>query len=122
MEAYSIEDKGNGICFNVYCYNVQPGITINYATGDSSGPASNTSSKTTSTTSSKPASETTSSTSSVQQNSSTVTQTPSDEMVWIPRTGSKFHRNASCSNMKDPTQERRQEAESRGYEPCKKCY
>ncbi|MBR6902703.1 MAG: DNA/RNA non-specific endonuclease, partial [Clostridia bacterium] len=26
MEAYSIEDKGNGICFNVYCYNVQPGI------------------------------------------------------------------------------------------------
>ena len=122
MEAYSIEDKGNGICFNVYCYNVQPGITINYATGDSSGPASNTSSKTTSTTSSKPASETTSSTSSVQQNSSTVTQTPSDEMVWIPRTGSKFHRNASCSNMKDPTQVTRQEAESRGYEPCKKCY
>ena len=36
MEAYSIEDEGDGICFNVYCYNVQPGITINYATGASS--------------------------------------------------------------------------------------
>ena len=29
MEAYSIEDEGESICFNVYCYNVQPGITIN---------------------------------------------------------------------------------------------
>ncbi len=35
MEAYSVEDSGSGICFNVFCYNVQPGITINYATGDS---------------------------------------------------------------------------------------
>ena len=33
MEAYSVEDAGKGICFNVYCYNVQPGISINYATG-----------------------------------------------------------------------------------------
>ncbi len=35
MEAWSVEDKGKGVCFNVYCYNVQPGIVINYATGDS---------------------------------------------------------------------------------------
>lgn len=35
MEAWSVEDDGAGICFNVYCYNVQPGITIDYATGDS---------------------------------------------------------------------------------------
>lgn len=35
MEAYSVEDKGKGVCFNVYCYNVQPGITINYADGSS---------------------------------------------------------------------------------------
>lgn len=33
IEAYSVEDKGAGICFNVYCYNVQPGININYASG-----------------------------------------------------------------------------------------
>lgn len=36
IEAYSVEDKGQGISFNVYCYNVQPGIKIDYKTGDSS--------------------------------------------------------------------------------------
>ncbi len=35
MEALSVEDNGAGVAFNVYCYNVQPGITIDYATGDS---------------------------------------------------------------------------------------
>lgn len=34
MEAYSVEDDGEGICFNVYVYNVQPGVVIDYATGD----------------------------------------------------------------------------------------
>ena len=38
MEAKSVEDDGKGIKFNVYCYNVQPGITIDYKTGDSTGP------------------------------------------------------------------------------------
>lgn len=35
IEAYSVEDNGEGICFNVFCYNVQPGITIDYSTGES---------------------------------------------------------------------------------------
>ena len=35
MEGYSIEDGGEGICFHVYCYNVQPGVSLNYATGES---------------------------------------------------------------------------------------
>ena len=35
IEAYSVEDNGKGICINVYVYNVQPGIEIDYATGDS---------------------------------------------------------------------------------------
>ena len=35
MEAWSIEDDGNGICFCVYVYNVQPGVIIDYLTGDS---------------------------------------------------------------------------------------
>ena len=35
LEAESVEDQGRSICFNVYCYNVQPGIEIDYMTGDS---------------------------------------------------------------------------------------
>lgn len=35
MEGESVEDHGEGIQFHVYCYNVQPGISIDYATGDS---------------------------------------------------------------------------------------
>lgn len=35
MEGLSMEDDGAGICFNVFCYNVQPGIKINYTNGNS---------------------------------------------------------------------------------------
>ena len=42
--------------------------------------------------------------------------------VWIPASGSKYHSNAGCSNMKNPQQITLEEAIARGYEPCKKCY
>ena len=35
LEAFSVEDEGEGVCFNVYVYNVQPGVGIDYATGES---------------------------------------------------------------------------------------
>ena len=35
MEAWSVEDNGDGICFCIYAYNAQPGVKINYATGES---------------------------------------------------------------------------------------
>lgn len=35
IEACSVEDRGKGLQFNIYCYNVQPGIVIDYATGES---------------------------------------------------------------------------------------
>lgn len=35
MEAYSVEDKGKGICYHVFVYNYQPGIEIDYQTGES---------------------------------------------------------------------------------------
>lgn len=107
MEAYSIEDEGDGICFNVYCYNVQPGITINYATGESSGPSSETT-------------ETTSS--STEQNNTNDNQATSGEMVWIPKSGKKYHSHSGCSNMSNPSQVTKEEAEDRGYTPCKKCW
>ena len=35
MEAFSVEDFGAGVCFNIFAYNVQPGVEIDYATGES---------------------------------------------------------------------------------------
>lgn len=35
MEGWSVEDDGEGICYNVFVFNVQPGIRIDYATGES---------------------------------------------------------------------------------------
>ena len=34
MEAWSVEDDGDGVCFNVFCYNVEPGVEFDYATGE----------------------------------------------------------------------------------------
>ena len=33
MEAWSVEDNGEGVCFNVFVYNIEPGVTIDYHTG-----------------------------------------------------------------------------------------
>ncbi len=35
MEGYSVEDNGRGVCFNVYAFNAQPGVSINYKNGNS---------------------------------------------------------------------------------------
>lgn len=35
IEAWSAEDHGEGVCFHVYCYNVQPGVEIRYLDGES---------------------------------------------------------------------------------------
>lgn len=34
MEAYSVEDNGDGVCYNIFAFNVQPGVVIDYTTGD----------------------------------------------------------------------------------------
>ncbi|MCI8284264.1 MAG: copper amine oxidase N-terminal domain-containing protein [Firmicutes bacterium] len=55
---------------------------------------------------------------------STVTPAPSQtvtSMVWIPRTGTKYHTRSTCSNMKNPSQISKDTAVQRGYAPCKKC-
>lgn len=109
MTEDAIESLRIYICFNVYCYNVQPGINIDYATGNSSGPAS----------------ENTSQAKAPAQTEST-TQPPAQpgntETVWVSATGKKYHRKSSCSNMKNPSQISKSDAINRGYEPCKKCY
>lgn len=44
-----------------------------------------------------------------------------EQMVWIPRSGSRYHRTSTCSNMKDPQEVTVSEAISRGFTPCKRC-
>ena len=106
IEAYSIEDNGDGVCFNVYCYNVQPGITINYLTGESSSESKVENTTTVTTTSQGGA----------------VTTTANSVLVWVTSSGKKYHSNSSCSNMKTPQQITIEEAQASGREPCSKCY
>ena len=121
MEAKSVEDNGAGILFCVYCYNVQPGITIDYATGDSSGPEytggsdfSDTQNK--NITQTRP-------TQAVQQSQNTDNTTA----AYIGNSNSmKFHRPdcTSVSKMSDTNKvefSTRDEAIGAGYEPCKIC-
>ena len=41
MEAYSVEDDGRGLTFNVFVFNIQPGVIIDYRTGNSSRESKN---------------------------------------------------------------------------------
>ncbi len=43
-------------------------------------------------------------------------------MVWIPKSGSKYHSRSGCSNMKNPSQVTKAQAEASGFTPCKKCW
>ena len=101
MEALSIEDEGAGISFNVYCYNVQPGIEIDYQTGN------NWESNTTST------------------NTDTATQT---ETTYILNTNSKRFHHPSCSSVESMSSHNRKGFKgsretliSEGYQPCGQC-
>lgn len=57
-----------------------------------------------------------------EQEAAAQTQQPQEQMVWVSQSGSKYHSNSSCSNMKNPTQITISEAQNQGLEPCKKCY
>ena len=107
IEAKSVEDNGGGILFNVYCYNVQPGVGINYENGDSwldgtTGSASS------------------GSDSSATENSA-ADSSNSETMVHITATGKKYHR-AGCRTLKkSDTEVTLEEAKSMGLSPCGIC-
>ncbi|SCJ98499.1 Uncharacterised protein [uncultured Eubacterium sp.] len=98
MEAESVEDEGEGIKFNVYVYNNQPGIVIDYATGES------------------------------RRGNDATKKSDSEEQNFVVNTNThKFH-NPSCSSVKDTKESNkknlkcsRQELIDQGYEPCQRC-
>lgn len=57
-----------------------------------------------------------------QQETKEQTTDKKETMVWLSRTGTKYHSNPNCSNMKNPTQATLQQAQAQGRTPCKKCY
>ena len=57
-----------------------------------------------------------------RQTTEQATTTEREEMVWVSNTGSKYHSNPNCSNMRNPIKETLSDAKSRGLSPCSKCY
>ena len=118
MEGWSVEDAGTGICFHVYCYNVQPGIEINYADGTSW--------------------ETTSDERENAQEAERAEQpkAPADNpdcqnetaQTYILNTNTKKIHRPTCSGVSQMKETNKQtyegtveELENMGYTPCKKC-
>ena len=149
IEAKSVEDDGEGILFNVYCYNVQPGVEIDYATGDSSfvATAATSQSKTTSNEGTATSNETSNadvtaastssgeseisnsgngdSTTYTNDNSSVANDTSrgsSTLMVWKSATGDKYHSINNCGRMNPnkATQITEEQAIKQGLGKCSK--
>ena len=119
MEAYSVEDNGDGICFNVYCYNNQPSVKIDYATGNSELVDDETGNKTTT---EKRAEKTTSVETSSNSGSS------SQEAKYILNTNSKKIHRPTCSSAKKMKESNKQEYTgskndllAQGYTTCGIC-
>ena len=113
MEAYSVEDKGKEICFNVYLYNVQPGITINYATGDSQLASTG---------------STNSNSSSSSSSSSSSTNSTATATKYILNTSSKRIHTPTCSSATTISAKNKKEHTgsidsllSQGYKTCGTC-
>lgn len=115
IEALSVEDNGKGVCFNVFCYNEQPGIVIDHATGDNyakDGSAPYGSSDTSPTT--KP---------------STETPATSQSYDYVGNKNTKKFHYPSCSSVDDMKEKNkayltgtRDYVISLGYSPCGRCH
>lgn len=133
MEGYSVEDEGDGICFCVYAYNVQPGITIDYATGNSwlssEKGNSDSSSGGNSAVSQSAADKSGTQQAAVQTESVKETSAPvSTGTEYILNTNTKKFHYPSCSSVKQMKASNKKEYTgsrddliAQGYDPCKKC-
>lgn len=145
IEAKSVEDNGGGILFNVYCYNVQPGVGINYENGDSwldgtapqeqsvqTGAAQNGGSQSSDGSQAGASAGDTGSSGSITGSAASGSDTSPAEnsvsdssnsktMVHITATGEKYHR-AGCRTLKkSDTEVTLDEAKSMGLSPCGIC-
>jgi len=101
MEAFSVEDNGKGICFNVFCYNVQDGVLIDYTDGSSS---------------------------TIKKEEKEERGESADGQGYVLNTNSKKFHYPSCSSVADMSEHNKQEfigsrdvLINKGYLPCGRC-
>lgn len=109
MEAYSVEDQGEGISFHVFAYNSQPGISINYENGESA------------------LGETSSLDENKNQRNQSEASDKGEQRYIINKNTNKFHL-SDCSSIKSTKGKNkkefygtREEAIANGYSPCGRC-
>ena len=108
MEAKSVEDDGAGVCFHVYVYNCQPGVTIDYANGMSALAENEADAD-------------------IEDNEETSALQGEDTTYILNTNTHKFHY-PSCSSVDDMKEKNKQEYQGnrediikQGYDPCKRC-
>lgn len=128
MEAYSVEDAGEGISFCVFAYNVQPGIGIDYATGDNWAESSGTYQSTAApvaveTPAPQPETDT-----AVQITPESSAPQESPGITYVLNTNTKKFHYPTCSSVDDMKEKNKQiytgsreEVINMGYVPCKRC-
>lgn len=121
MEGYSVEDKGAGVSYCVFAYNVQPGIEIDYATGESKlADGAQQEEQKTATGTPTPSPE--------PEKQEPVTGSEASQADYILNTNTKKFHYPTCSSVKDMKEKNKQEffgtrdeAISNGYSPCGRC-
>ena len=128
MEAYSVEDAGEGISFCVFAYNVQPGIGIDYATGDNWAEGSGTYQSTVASVAEETPAPQPETDTAVQITPESSVSQESRETTYVLNTNTmKFHY-PTCSSVDDMKEKNKQiytgsrdEVINMGYVPCKRC-
>ncbi len=112
MEAKSVEDNGAGVCYNIYVYNVQPGVVIDYATGDS-----------------RKATDEEAASQSASTARASGQQSQATEKTYVLNTNTMKYHTPDCSSVADIKENNRQEytgsaaeLQQQGYEPCGRCH
>ena len=128
MEAYSVEDAGEGICFCVFAYNVQPGIGIDYATGDNWAESSGTYQSTEASVAEETPVPQPETDTAVQITPELSAPQETQQTTYVLNTNTmKFHY-PTCSSVDDMKEKNKQiytgsrdEVINMGYVPCKRC-
>lgn len=128
MEAQSVEDDGAGISFCIYCYNVEPGVAIDYATGENWADGSMGSGESSDSSSASSQSAGSAAAGAAAASGSSASSGDQVSASYVLNTNTRKFHYPSCSSvsrMSDANKQyfegSREEVIAQGYEPCKRC-